>query len=178
MVKASKATISCQLDVQDLDDIADEICSKASSTFLDKALARRLESIDARQLINALARAGRLGYDEGDIVEQNGALGREQVIPSMQASSAPYPPLPPVRAIQTYQQYQPKTTPSRQAPKLSTQAQPNPHGIVFCSTCQRPCSGPDALNYVSLLIQTLHASSILTSGSTNPRILAISPSVI
>ncbi|CAI4217114.1 unnamed protein product [Parascedosporium putredinis] len=47
----------------------DIIVAKAPDSLLDKAMRRRLETIDARPLLNMLARAERLGYDSGDIIE-------------------------------------------------------------------------------------------------------------
>ncbi|TDZ40146.1 hypothetical protein CTRI78_v010360 [Colletotrichum trifolii] len=60
----------------DLDAMADDIILKARGGFLDKVLQARLKNIEARSLVNALARAGRLGYDSSDIVEN------EHVIPT------------------------------------------------------------------------------------------------
>jgi hypothetical protein len=52
----------------DLDAVADLIISKASDRFLDKCLEKRLPTIEAKPLINALARAERLGYEKEDVV--------------------------------------------------------------------------------------------------------------
>ncbi|KAF6796395.1 hypothetical protein CSOJ01_13213 [Colletotrichum sojae] len=72
----------------DFDAVADVIISKASTSFLDKALAARLPTIEARHLVNALARAERLGYDADDVVEN------EHVIPTAAPNPAPPPPRP------------------------------------------------------------------------------------
>lgn len=69
MVSESKHEIIAHLTPPDLDELADEILAKASDYFLDQALERRLRTIDARSLINALARAERLGYESSDILE-------------------------------------------------------------------------------------------------------------
>lgn len=168
MVKSSKFEIARHLDPQDLDDISDVICSKLSSKFLDKALTRRLESIDGRQLINALARAERLGYNAGDIIERNGNAGPEHVIPSIPQV---LPPAIKANVVAGYQQPQPPTQPPpqprvvlmsqqapQQAPKPATlSSQPagktqisemTQRGMVYCHTCHRPCSGLDSLRYV------------------------------
>ena len=77
MVMETKYELANQLKADDLDDIADILLEKASNRFLDKALERRLRTIAAKPLINALARAERLGYEHGDIVDEDG----ERVIP-------------------------------------------------------------------------------------------------
>ncbi|OTA64651.1 hypothetical protein K449DRAFT_273051 [Hypoxylon sp. EC38] len=69
MVSESKHEIIAHLTTPDLDELADEILAKASDYFLDQALEKRLRTIDARSLINALARAERLGYESSDILE-------------------------------------------------------------------------------------------------------------
>ncbi|KAH8676056.1 hypothetical protein BX600DRAFT_454239 [Xylariales sp. PMI_506] len=67
MVKESKDELINHFNTQDLDAVADVILERASDGFLDKAMERRLATIDARSLINALARAERLGYESKDI---------------------------------------------------------------------------------------------------------------
>ena len=69
MVSESKHEIIAHLTTSDLDEVADDILDKASDYFLDRALEKRLRTIDARSLINALARAERLGYESSDILE-------------------------------------------------------------------------------------------------------------
>ncbi|KAI1454377.1 hypothetical protein F4805DRAFT_439854 [Annulohypoxylon moriforme] len=71
MVAESKHEIISHLVTPDLDELADEILEKASDYFLDCALERRLKTIDARSLINALARAERLGYENSDVIEDH-----------------------------------------------------------------------------------------------------------
>ncbi|KAI1107852.1 hypothetical protein F4804DRAFT_296135 [Jackrogersella minutella] len=71
MVAEAKHEIIAHLETPDLDELADEILAKASDFFLDSALEKRLKTIDARSLINALARAERLGYENHDIIEDN-----------------------------------------------------------------------------------------------------------
>lgn len=175
MVKCSKFEIARHLDPQDLDDISDVICSKVSSNFLDKALTRRLETIDGRQLINALARAERLGYNAGDIIERNGNAGPEHVIPSIPQVLPPaikanvvagfqQPQPPPQHRVVPVSQQAPQQAP-RQAPKPATpSSRPGgttrisemiQRGMVYCRICQRPCSGMDSIRYVRC---TLHVS--------------------
>ncbi|TGJ88045.1 hypothetical protein E0Z10_g740 [Xylaria hypoxylon] len=61
LVSQAKLEIAAHLRPQDIDDMAPAILEKCSENFLDKALEQRLKTIDARSLINALARAERLG---------------------------------------------------------------------------------------------------------------------
>uniref|UniRef100_L2FDQ0 Uncharacterized protein n=1 Tax=Colletotrichum fructicola (strain Nara gc5) TaxID=1213859 RepID=L2FDQ0_COLFN len=89
IVSEGKADLVGWLKPADLDELADNILSKASDQFLDKALVTRLPKIEARRLVNALARANRLGYDANDIVEN------EHVTPTAPAqSSMQRPPAP------------------------------------------------------------------------------------
>ncbi|KAJ8110969.1 hypothetical protein ONZ43_g5736 [Nemania bipapillata] len=73
MVFEAKHEISAHLQPQDIDEIAAVIFEKCSDEFLDKALEKRLTTIDARSLINALARAERLGYENSDILDDRQA---------------------------------------------------------------------------------------------------------
>ena len=49
-----------------------EILDVATDEFLDLALQRRLETIDANKLVDFLAKAGRLGFDEMDVFNDAG----------------------------------------------------------------------------------------------------------
>ncbi|KAI1383307.1 uncharacterized protein F4822DRAFT_420123 [Hypoxylon trugodes] len=71
MVAESKHEIISHLSTSDLDELAEDILEKCSDYFLDQAVERRLRTIDARSLINALARAERLGYENSDIIEED-----------------------------------------------------------------------------------------------------------
>lgn len=146
--------------------------SKLSPQFLDRALARRLETIDARNLVNALARAERLGYDVSDIVVERTADKPEQVVPSLQGVVPPdYAAT--IEQSKAYQPAQGQAQPQVQAPISHQQSLPSPQiqakrkdadwmrglpplpqvgpaGVVYCGDCRRPCSGPDALAMVSL----------------------------
>ncbi|KAH0595876.1 hypothetical protein MHUMG1_06425 [Metarhizium humberi] len=90
LVQTSKRQLISHFTAEDLDEVADEILSKASTNFLDQALARRLETIRARSLVNALAKAERLGYDVKDAVEER-KDGTEHVIPYMKHDLAQHP---------------------------------------------------------------------------------------
>ena len=170
LVSATKHRWVQHLGPNDLDELADALFQRASDRFLDRALARRFETISGRALVNALARAERLGYDTRDIVEEKDANKQEHVIPSplpptmgvfrtdgLPASQAP--PQAPPQAAQ-YQQQQPQRPvnqdPTPVFPVLRHSAEQvasaKPLGIVFCDVCGRPCSGPSALDNVSATI--------------------------
>lgn len=89
MAKNARAEFAAHLDTADIDEIAGLILAKASDRFLDTVLESRLRTIDAKPLINALARAERLGYEPDDIVEEP-VGGQERVIPQ----NLPEPPVP------------------------------------------------------------------------------------
>lgn len=78
MVNESKDEIIAHFTTEGLDEVADLIIEKASDSFLDKCLAKRLRTIEAKPLINALAAAERLGYEPGDIIQDE---QHERVIP-------------------------------------------------------------------------------------------------
>lgn len=80
MIIAAKHDIVEQMTPADLDQLADRILAKASNSFLDKALQLRIKTIEAVPLINALARAERLGYESSDVVEDPAAYGGASVV--------------------------------------------------------------------------------------------------
>lgn len=65
-IAAAKQEMIQQMTAADLDQVVNSILARASDSFLDKALEKRLQTIEATKLINALARAERLGYEPGD----------------------------------------------------------------------------------------------------------------
>lgn len=97
MIAAAKHDIVDQMTPADLDQLADRILAKASNSFLDQALELRIKTIEAVPLINALARAERLGYESSDVVEDPGTYGGPPaaqpipggIIPSPTSSAAP-----------------------------------------------------------------------------------------
>ncbi|KAK4035143.1 hypothetical protein C8A01DRAFT_38415 [Parachaetomium inaequale] len=96
MVAESKHELMAHFTAEALDEVAELIISKASDSFLDKCLAKRLLTIEAKPLINALATAERLGYEPGDIIHDE---QRERVIPQEAypgAAAATNGPLPSV----------------------------------------------------------------------------------
>ncbi|KXJ95735.1 hypothetical protein Micbo1qcDRAFT_230915 [Microdochium bolleyi] len=96
----------------DFDNLADQILSRCSNSFLDKALERRLKSIPPRELINALAKAERLGYEQGDVLDDNseriiGGIPRKvqttmpsQAPPSTHNPQQPQPPTQQLRCVE------------------------------------------------------------------------------
>jgi len=78
MVAESREELVDHFTSADLDGVVDKILAKASDSFLDKCLEKRLLTIEAKPLINALAKAERLGYDPGDYVQED---QHERVIP-------------------------------------------------------------------------------------------------
>lgn len=162
MIKESKQHVIKHLNAQDFDEVAEILLLRVSNNFLDKALARRLETIPARQLVNSLARAERLGYDLQDLVEEK--HGAEHVIPSLPpmklAPSVPSQPIPSTTAP-----HPPNPTPmtfiSQQPGQQSTEG---PHGSVRCVACLWPCSAQEALDYVCF-VQLSRERNLLTSCS-------------
>ncbi|CAM1506799.1 Fc.00g064400.m01.CDS01 [Cosmosporella sp. VM-42] len=169
MIQESKPHVIRHLSAEGFDEVADLLLSKVSNKFLDKAIARRLETIPARELVNALARAERLGYDVQDIVEERGP-GVEHVIPSIIPQM--YPPMLPQSFPQGAQQPVPPAaqSPSEQQtpvplpsmPQLPATGRPQkqpkiidqqdlprqgPNGSLYCVICLWPCAGQDALDY-------------------------------
>ncbi|RSL46742.1 hypothetical protein CEP53_010217 [Fusarium sp. AF-6] len=153
LVKTSKRELMEHLSPDDFDELVDLILPRVGNQFLDKALARRLETIPARHLVNALARAERLGYDVQDIVqEQNG----EHVIPSLHSLSLP-PGSQPVPTM-VVKQCQPTPPLPQQPPQVMLptqsmapmavpQALPRPPTLVCCQQCSWPCTSNEALDY-------------------------------
>ncbi|CAN8103267.1 unnamed protein product [Discula destructiva] len=71
LIAAAKSQIVDQMTTADLDQLMPLILSKASVAFFDKVLEMRLKTIDAKSLINALARAERLGYEPSDVQDDD-----------------------------------------------------------------------------------------------------------
>ncbi|KAM3513480.1 hypothetical protein MY11210_002868 [Beauveria gryllotalpidicola] len=154
-VKAATSEIAKHLSRESLDLVATILLPKLSPVFLDKALALRLESIQAQQLVNALGRAERLGYDVRDMVtgtgtgtgtgNYTGLPRQEKVIPT--ANPIPVPPasmLP--RGPQAAQLSRSGSgSASSAAALLPSDQEIMKLGIAFCENCNRPCAGFKAL---------------------------------
>ncbi|KAL7960944.1 hypothetical protein V8C34DRAFT_275187 [Trichoderma compactum] len=95
VLKSSKREIAKHFRGEDLDEIADLIGPKLGTQFQDRVMATRLETIGAQDLINALARAERLGYHINDVVKKKPGQEGENVIPSITALLTSLPPMPP-----------------------------------------------------------------------------------
>ncbi|KAG5926815.1 hypothetical protein E4U42_002921 [Claviceps africana] len=136
---------------EQLDSVSDLLLSKLSSDFLDRALDKRLATIRARSLVNALAKAERLGYDARDVVVE-GRNGSEHVIPHSKPNLAQNP-------AQRRQSYHNHSPPSHQLdmnePRIVPPANQSYQSItaqnlLYCGICGRPCSGAHALRYHKL----------------------------
>lgn len=69
LVAKAKHQIVDIMSPADLDKLADRILAKATNNFLDKAVDKRLKTMESQRLVNALARSERLGYDLDDITD-------------------------------------------------------------------------------------------------------------
>ncbi|WQF77486.1 hypothetical protein CDEST_02500 [Colletotrichum destructivum] len=137
IISAGKHELIDWMSQAELDEVADKIIAKASNTFLDKALVVRLRTIEARRLVNTLARAERLGYNADDIVEN------EHVIPSLQGN-------PSLQQQQHHQQLQQQQVSTQ--PRMSMQyAAPSPGhadpSSMRCQKCQHVFSEQAAFGY-------------------------------
>ncbi|KAI1810998.1 hypothetical protein GGS20DRAFT_579435 [Poronia punctata] len=136
MVSESKVEIATQLTKEDLDGIGDIILDKCSNEFLDKALEKRLKSIDARSLINALARAERLGYESSDVLEerQEGvhASHAPQAAMGPELTTLTQPP-PPASITESY-----SYTPSQQN-QNQNQSQNQNQGLRYAGPTELQC---------------------------------------
>lgn len=158
LVQKSKRELLGHLNASDFDELADLILPLVSTQFLDRALARRLETIPARQLVNSLARAERLGYDAKDIVQEHS----EHVIPSLHSLPVQPQPQPTgplanttLSTTQHYTPYVASQTPpppmqygNKPATQTPAKTSPELAGIVWCK-CGWPCASQAALDYVS-----------------------------
>ncbi|KAG9249530.1 uncharacterized protein F5Z01DRAFT_631535 [Emericellopsis atlantica] len=141
MVQTCKGAIMVHMTTRDIDQLADQILSKASPAFLDKAVAQRLETATARNLVNALATAERLGYTIEDYVEEKGPNSEKETV------------TPDVRGL--YKQVQQNSQQSSSAMPVhglpnggqNISVGPQRISLLVCPTCTRPCSGPRALEY-------------------------------
>ncbi|KAI0143594.1 hypothetical protein GGR57DRAFT_483355 [Xylariaceae sp. FL1272] len=136
LVKDARSEIANHFSTVDIDEIGDTLLSKCSDRLLDKAMELRLKTIDARSLINALARAERLGYEANDILDDQ---PRERVIPGSSAMPQRMPPQTapaPNFATPTQSQYFPRLAPS---------SAPIPE--LQCRLCWRKFDHPKSYEY-------------------------------
>lgn len=139
MISSAKAEIVDAMTPADIDAVASRLLSKASDSFLDAALELRLKSIDAKRLINALARAERLGYEPSDVVDEEDdpaashpPVYHEPVMPS------PAPQPPSAQSAPRQQRSQPAPQPTPQpAPQPALQPGSSAAPLMFCDLCFR-----------------------------------------
>ncbi|KAI1261109.1 hypothetical protein F5Y18DRAFT_216164 [Xylariaceae sp. FL1019] len=139
LVKDARSEIADHLSTADIDVIGDTLLSKCSDHFLDKAMELRLKSIDARSLINALARAERLGYEANDILDdqpKERVMPGSSTIPQLIAPQAAPPPK--VVATPTQSQYFPRLTPSSASLPIAE---------LTCRLCWRKFDHPKGYEY-------------------------------
>ncbi|KAI0596411.1 hypothetical protein F4775DRAFT_564448 [Biscogniauxia sp. FL1348] len=138
MVTEAKREIISHFKSRDIDDITDAILERCSDAFLDKAMDKRLKTVDARSLINALARAERLGYENSDVIEDY----KEKVVTANPAP-VPAPAVPPRLAIPTQshvRQPPPPLPPSSASPRPTQPLPPRQMpstGPLQCRLCWR-----------------------------------------
>ncbi|KAI2784575.1 hypothetical protein F4815DRAFT_453514 [Daldinia loculata] len=140
MVSESKHEIVSHLSTADLNELANDILEKASDYFLDQALEKRLRSIDARSLINALARAERLGYENSDILDDRKG-NRSRFNP------APFDPSPnPIQITPISKSHHKPGLPTQ--PQVLARAPPPPVPTVLqCPLCWRKFDNPQPYEY-------------------------------
>lgn len=144
MVAESKRDLMAHFTAEALDEVADIIISNASDAFLDKCLEKRLLTIEAKPLVNALAKAERLGYEPGDVIHDD---QHERAIPNEAypgAGAGPHGP--------PAQQPQPP-------PPASSQPQRNP---LQCMKCFRTFVHLPAFDYVGQVVPCPPSSGMLT----------------
>ncbi|KAK0641650.1 hypothetical protein B0T16DRAFT_393901 [Cercophora newfieldiana] len=132
MVTESREDLMDHFTVADIDAVADRIIAKASDSFLDKCLEKRLLTIEAKPLINALAKAERLGYDPADVVQED---HHERVIPQ-----EAYPGAGPAPSTSFSQQ---RTS----LPPQPVQSYTPPAPTTQCPRCFRTFTYPEAHSY-------------------------------
>ncbi|KAI0382028.1 hypothetical protein F5Y04DRAFT_253859 [Hypomontagnella monticulosa] len=139
MVSEAKHEIVAHFESSDLDELSDAILAKASDRFLDLALYKRLRTIDARSLINALAHAERLGYENSDILEEH--PGQSSGFNPAPALFDPTPNLAPTEPAP-----RPNHRPS--LPGLQSLQQTRaPAPILQCPQCWRQFENPQPYEY-------------------------------
>lgn len=158
--------IASNWSAAEIDDLAPYILPRCGSAFLDKALETRFRTIPAQSLVNYLARAQRLGYEESDIVEnpsipqivadsnepprsqQSGHAEAKEptTAPTPRMSVAASSGAPPSQASSTSGAALPRLKfPSVISSVPTLRMEATSMGIVYCQHCDRPCSGKAAL---------------------------------
>ncbi|KAK1768032.1 hypothetical protein QBC33DRAFT_536038 [Phialemonium atrogriseum] len=151
MVADCKEELMKHFTAKDIDAVAEQILQVASNDFLDKCLEKRLLTIEAKPLIHALARAERLGYEPGDIIEED----HERVIPNDGPEPVlhryPYPQQPQQQPQQhPHQPPPPPHAPQQPSPQQQHIPQPaayTPGGRLQCLRCYRVFSRQSTFDY-------------------------------
>lgn len=167
LISSAKTAIVDQMTPSDLDELADLILSKASVAFYDKCLEKRLKTIDAKRLINALARAQRLGYELDDVQEEE---DEEENPPSTQARPPPIPsPALPTPSQVLHCGVCFRRFPSQSAHnyhvshKVCTRSPSSPGGFKYnCVHCGQGFTTPMGLQYVSYTLETFPIANLET----------------
>lgn len=135
MISSGRAQIIEAMTPADIEAVAPQILAKASESFLDAALELRLKSIDAKRLINALARAERLGYEPSDVVDEDDdpmvsspVEYHDQVIPAPTPPPPRANPAPPQPRTRSTTQPAPQPAPKPGAPS---------DDLMYCDLCFR-----------------------------------------
>ncbi|KAI3394952.1 hypothetical protein diail_2059 [Diaporthe ilicicola] len=129
MVSAAKSEIVDAMTPYDIDAVASRLLAKASDSFLDAALELRLKSIDAKRLINALARAERLGYEPSDVQAE------EDYPAAGQQPSAHHEPVKPI------------PTPPQPIGQPSPQPDASAAPLMYCKLCFRKFNHQSAFDH-------------------------------
>lgn len=160
LIAAAKRQIIEQMTTADLDQVKDLIFSRASVNFFDEAFETRLKTIESRKLINALARAERLGYEPEDVEDDDNSK-RPQ--PQAAAVASPVPMITPASArtsVATPQLHCDicfRRFPAKSAfdhhvrSKVCTRVPPTPGGFKYnCQHCGQGFTTPMGLQYVGI----------------------------
>ena len=149
-VNHAKWEIMSQFTPALLAETEDLVVEKAPDSLLDKAMAKRLGTISARSLLNMLARAERLGYDESDIIDENTSSVSKPTDPSGQGVPNNYTMESTVQPA-SWTQPPPQSQPSPQP-----QPQPQPQTVdtdpLVCPLCHKRYLSQATRDHVSISV--------------------------
>lgn len=157
LIRSARTAIVEQMTTYDLDQVADLILSKASVAFYDKVLEKRLKTIDAKRLINALARAERLGYEPSDVQEEeevaNIPAPQPQAPPSQPSPTMPHPGL--LHCNSCFRRFAaPSAFNYHVKHKVCERSPSVPGGFKYnCQHCGQGFTTPMGLQYVGTLLR-------------------------
>lgn len=176
IVSGNAKNLAKHFYVSDFDEIADDLLLRCSDQFLDKALERRLLTITPRALINALAKAERLGYDSSDILDETS----ERVVGGIPRLPLPGPPNQNVLLAQQQQQKKEQDEAIQRQQQRAQQQQaaqrpqyppyvsqtPVPTNTLRCVQCGGMFSDNASYNYVRTFFTRLKCTLWLIAYST------------